>query len=75
MPTRRFEPARIVLTPYSTYWREIVVVLCLKAAALTVLYFLFFAPADRPAVMEQVVAHHLLTTPRSGTGDEVKHDR
>jgi hypothetical protein len=55
--------------------REIVVVLCLKAAALTVLYFLFFAPADRPTVTEQMVAHHLLAPPGSGTDNEVNHDR
>jgi len=46
--------------PCSAYWREIVTVLCLKAVALALLYFLFFAPADRPTVTERVVAHHLL---------------
>ena len=58
-----------------TYWREIVAVLCLKAAGLALLYGLFFAPAHRPAVFEQAVARHLLTTPGSGAGDEVTHDR
>jgi hypothetical protein len=75
MPTTRFEPYRTILTPYSTYWREIVVVLCLKAAALTVLYFLFFAPANRPTMTAQVVAYHLLAPPGSGTDNEVNHDR
>jgi hypothetical protein len=75
MPTRRFEPAGTILTPYSTYWREIVIVLCLKVAALAVLYFLFFAPADRPAVTAQVVAHHLLAPPDQARTNEVNHDR
>jgi hypothetical protein len=50
-------------------------VLCLKAVGLTLLYVLFFAPADRPAVTEQLVARHLLARPASPTGDEVNHDR
>jgi hypothetical protein len=75
MPTRRFEHAGAIRMPRSSYWREIVAVLCLKAVALTVLYFLFFAPADRPIVTEQMVAHHLLPLSGSGTGNEVNHDR
>jgi hypothetical protein len=57
------------------YRREIVAVLGLKAIGLALLYYLFFAPADRPAITQQVVAHHLLAMPVSGTGDEVNHDR
>jgi|GEM_PF-6773408 hypothetical protein len=58
-----------------TYWREIVAVLCLKAAGLTLLYFVFFAPADRMEPMPQSVAHHLLAMPEPGAGQEVDHDR
>jgi hypothetical protein len=60
MQTGRFERAGTGLLPCSAYWREIVTVLCLKAVALALLYFLFFAPADRPTVTERVVAYHLL---------------
>jgi len=55
-----------------SYRQEIAGVLCLKAVALTLLYFLFFAPADRPVVSQQVVADHLLTTPGSATSHEGK---
>jgi hypothetical protein len=75
MPTRRIDRARTASTPYFAYWREIVAVLCLKAAGLALLYILFFTPADRPVVTEQVVVRHLLTTPESNAGDEVTHDR
>jgi hypothetical protein len=47
----------------STYWWEIGAVLCLKAAGLALLYFLFFAPSGQASITEQVVARHLLTTP------------
>ena len=50
-------------------------VLCLKVVGLALLYFLFFAPADRPAATQQLVAHHLLATPGPDAGDEVNHDR
>jgi hypothetical protein len=73
MQTRRSEPAGAALTPCFSYRWEIGAVLCLKAAGLALLYFLFFAPADRPSVTEQVVARHLLTMPGSGAGDEVNH--
>ena len=58
-----------------TYRQEIVGVLCLKAVGLALLYFFLFAPAGRPAVTQQAVAHHLLATPGSETRDEVNHDR
>jgi hypothetical protein len=75
MLTRRFERTGKPRAPGLVYWREIAVLLCLKAVGLTLLYFLFFAPADRPAVTEQLVARHLLALPASPTGDEVNHDR
>jgi hypothetical protein len=59
--------------PSFTYWREIGAVLCLKAAGLALLYFLFFAPSDQPIVTGQAVARHLLTMPGSGTSDKVDH--
>jgi hypothetical protein len=73
MQTRQSEPAGGTSTPSFTYWREIGALLCLKAAGLALLYFLFFAPSGQPTVTEQVVARHLLTTPGFGTSDEVKH--
>jgi hypothetical protein len=63
------------MMPHSTYWREIVAVLCLKAAGLALLYFFLFAPNGQPALTQQMVAHHLLTTPQSEPGDKVNHDR
>ena len=65
MQTRRFdfEQARAAARRRLTYWLEIGAALCLKAAGLALLYFLFFAPSDRPPVTEQAVARHLLTTP------------
>ena len=38
--------------------REIVILLALKAAALTLLYFLFFSPSHRPQTLP-VIAHIL----------------
>jgi hypothetical protein len=73
MPTARSEATR--KKPRARYWRDIVVVLCLKAAGLGLLYFLFFAPANRPTVTQQAVAGHLLGQPHVTTSDEVKHDR
>ena len=49
--------------------------LCLKAVGLALLYFFFFAGAGRPAVTQQAVAQHLLTSPGPATHDEVSHDR
>ena len=46
---------------YRGYWREISAVLLLKAVAIGVLYGLFFAPGDRPAVTAASVAAHLAT--------------
>jgi len=40
------------------YWREIVAVLALKAMGLALLYGLFFAPGDRPAITPETVAEH-----------------
>jgi hypothetical protein len=57
------------------YRRDIVAALGLKAIGLALLYFIFFAPANRPAITQQGVARHLLAMPGSGTGDEVNHDR
>jgi hypothetical protein len=50
---------------HRSYRREIVVVLCLKAAGLALLYFLFFAPNDRTDIPQHVVEHHLLVTPQA----------
>ena len=72
MQTGQFDQAGPALTSRITYWREIGALLCLKAAGLALLYFLFFAPSKSP-VTEQVVARHLLTMPGSGTVDEVNH--
>jgi hypothetical protein len=70
MPNRRVEQSGNSGTPY---WRAIALLLGLKVVGLGLLYILFFA--DRPAVTEQLVAHHLLTRPASSPGDEVIHDR
>ncbi len=75
MPIRRSKPASAAVASRFAYWQEIVAVLCLKAAGLALLYLFFFAPADRPAVTQQVVARHLLAMPGSGISDEVNHDR
>jgi hypothetical protein len=40
------------------YWREISAVLVLKVVGISVLYALFFAPADRPAITAETVAAH-----------------
>ena len=44
------------------YWRDITAILLFKAAALSLLYFCFFAQADRPTVSQHLVAQHLLAT-------------
>jgi hypothetical protein len=41
------------------YWREISAVLVLKVVGIGVLYALFFAPADRPAITAAAVADHI----------------
>lgn len=41
--------------------REVVAVLALKAAALVVLFFLFFGPAQRPHVDAQRVSEQILS--------------
>lgn len=38
--------------------REIIILLALKAAALTLLYFLFFSPARRPEIVP-IITHIL----------------
>ena len=58
-----------------TYWQEIAGVLCLKVVGLALLYFFFFAPADRPVVTQQAVAQHLLTAPDAAAHEEVSHGR
>ena len=50
---------------HRSYRREMLVVLCLKAAGLALLYFLFFAPNDRTDIPQHVVEHHLLVTPQA----------
>ena len=76
MPTGRSEQGDGALKAgFARYRREIMVVLCLKAAALALLYGLFFASGDRPAVTAGMVARHLLAPAGSGPGDEVNHDR
>jgi hypothetical protein len=75
MRIRRFRRANATPVSRFAYWQEIVAVLCLKAAGLVLLYMLFFAPADRPAVTQQTVARHLLTMPGWATSNEVIHDR
>ena len=52
------------------YWREIVAVLCLKAAGLALLYFVFLGPSHRPPVASDGAAEHLLTQPKEGTGND-----
>jgi hypothetical protein len=42
-----------------SYWREISAVLVLKILAIGILYGLFFAPGERPAVTAETVATHL----------------
>ena len=42
------------------YWREIIAVLCLKAAGLAVLYLLFFSPTNQMIPTPQDVARHLV---------------
>jgi hypothetical protein len=74
MPAAKSDRAGVPV-PRQTYRLEIIAVLCLKAAGLSLLYFLFFAPSDRPALTQQGVARHLLATPGPETGDEVNHDR
>ena len=44
------------------YWREISAVLVLKVVGIGVLYALFFAPADRPAITAETVAAHFQQT-------------
>jgi hypothetical protein len=81
MPPARFEtalPARPETgraKPRARYWRDLSAALCLKAVALALLYFLFFAPANRPTVTQQAVAGHLLGASDATMSDEVKHDR
>ena len=41
------------------YWREISAILVLKVVGIGVLYALFFAPADRPAITAAAVADHI----------------
>jgi len=43
-----------------TLRREIIGLLCLKAAALTVIYFAFFGPAARPHITPPGFTAHLL---------------
>ncbi|MDE2228054.1 MAG: phosphoglycerate mutase [Alphaproteobacteria bacterium] len=45
---------------------EIALTLVVKAAALTALYLLFFAPAHRPEVSAAAVAQHLYAAPHQG---------
>jgi len=40
--------------------RDIVLLLCLKAAALAVIYFAFFSPATRPAPDGSAMVEHIL---------------
>lgn len=40
--------------------RDVIVLLCLKAAALTLIYFLFIAPAMKPEPQPGAVAAHLI---------------
>ena len=40
------------------YWLEISAILVLKVVGIGVLYALFFAPADRPAITAETVAEH-----------------
>ena len=75
MLIRRFERPANSRAPRTAYWREIGALLCLKAVGLGLLYFLFFAPANRPAVTEQLVARHLLSLPAPPADDKVNHDR
>ncbi len=42
--------------------REIAILLCAKLAALTVLYFLFFAPSHRITVDAPTASTHILST-------------
>jgi hypothetical protein len=53
------EHVAISQTGSQGYWREISAVLVLKALAIGILYGLFFAPGDRPAVSAETVAAHL----------------
>ena len=75
MRTKRSKPPSTGAASRFAYWQEFTAVLCLKAAGITLLYLLFFAPADRPVVTQQTVTHHLLTMPVRATSDEVNHDR
>jgi hypothetical protein len=52
-----------------TYWREIVAVLCLKIVGLSLLYFLFFAPADQTTLTQRDVARHLVGNSMAGMAD------
>jgi len=45
---------------------EIAFALAVKAAALTVLYLLFFAPAHRPEISAAAAAQHLYAAPLQG---------
>ncbi|HEY7977315.1 MAG TPA: hypothetical protein VID67_03905 [Rhizomicrobium sp.] len=40
--------------------RDVIVLLCLKAAALTLIYFLFIAPATKPEPQASAMAAHLI---------------
>jgi hypothetical protein len=42
--------------------RDVIVLLCVKAAALTLIYYLFIAPATHPEPNGRAVAAHLLGT-------------
>jgi len=42
--------------------RDVIVLLCVKAAALTLIYFLFIGPAMHPEPNGRAVATHLLGT-------------
>ena len=41
------------------YWREISAILVLKVVGIGVLYALFFASADRPAITAATIAEHI----------------
>ena len=43
----------------SGYWGEISAILVLKVVGIVILYGLFFAPAERPALTAETVAAHV----------------
>ena len=43
-----------------TIRRDIILLLCIKAAALSLIYFLFFAPAAQPEPNGRAMRAHLL---------------